>query len=435
MVCCHHYQFIADGDDVFTVDVSRIRFGPGALRELGSEVRLLDIKRAAVFTDKEVMQLECFTDAIDTLHDSGIVIEVFDEVEVEPTNRSFKEASRFAVEGSFDGLISIGGGSVIDTCKAANLYSSYPADFLAYVNAPFGEGQIIPGPLKPHIACPTTSGTGSECTGIAVFDLLETRTKTGIMSRYLMPDRAIVDPRWTTSLPPVVVAATGFDAISHALEAFTARPYTVRAQPERPELRPMTQGANPWSDMVCKEALRRCGKYLVRAVHDPVDVDARHGMMYAATLSGMAFGNGGCHLPHAMSYSVSGRIKEYQPVGYPSDKPICPHGISVIVNAPASYRFTASASPERHLEGARLLGADVGDGGSGEGGEILAEHLTSMMKQTDMPNGIGGVGFDSSDIDVLVSGALAQQRLLSVSPRDVQDEDLQSLYTAALHYW
>ena len=188
MGCCHHYQFSAGGDDLFTVDVNRIRFGPGALRELGSEVALEGVKTAAVFTDTVIPQLELFSGALQSLRAAGVAIEVYDEVRVEPTDQSFEAASQFAADHQFDGFVSIGGGSVIDTCKAANLFSSHPADFLAYVNAPLGEGRAVPGMLKPHIACPTTSGTGSECTGIAVFDLLENRSKTGIMSRYLLPE-------------------------------------------------------------------------------------------------------------------------------------------------------------------------------------------------------------------------------------------------------
>ena len=227
MGCFHHYQFSADGDDLFTVDVNRIRFGPGALRELGSEVALEGVKNAAVFTDTVVAKLELYSEALQSLRAAGVAIEVYDEVRVEPTDQSFQAASQFAGDHQFDGFVSIGGGSVIDICKAANLFSSHAADFLTYVNAPLGKSRAVPGMLKPHIACPTTSGTGSECTGIAVFDFLKNRSKTGITSRYLLPNRAVVDPRWPASLPAQVVAATGFDVISHALEVFTARPYTA----------------------------------------------------------------------------------------------------------------------------------------------------------------------------------------------------------------
>ena len=435
MNCCHHYQFILGNEQVFSADVTRIRYGSGVLQELGQEARALGIKRAAVYTDSRISSLPLFEEALAALRSEGIEAVIYDEVRVEPTDVSFKEAVRFANSGAFDGFISIGGGSVIDTAKAANLYSSCEGDFMDYVNAPIGRGLVVPGPLRPHLACPTTAGTGSESTGIAVFDLLEMKSKTGISSRALLPDRGIVDPRWTESLPATVMAATGFDAISHALEALTAKPFTSRPSPENISGRPMPQGANPFSDTLCRESLRQAGKYLVRAVNDITDHEARHAMMYAATLAGVGFGNAGCHLPHAMSYPVSGRVEHYQPEGYPGGEPICPHGMSVIVNAPAAYRFTAPGCPERHVEGAELLGADVHDPVSAEAGAVLAGHIEEMMQATGVPNGIGGVGFTEEAVDGLASAASAQQRLLLVAPVSVDEADLRNLYRDALSYW
>ena len=190
------------------------------------------------------------------------------------------------------------------------------------------------------------------------------------MSRRLRPTLAIVDSTATYTLPANVVAASGFDVLSHALVSYTALPYTKRARAERPSLRPMSQGANPWSDMGCREAPRLLGEYIVRAVRDAADTEAREQMMYAATLAGIAFGNAGVHLPHGMSYSVAGLVKNFRPEGYPQHEPMVPHGMSVIVNAPSVFRFTADACPDRHLHGAELLGADVRgaeDSGAGEG--------------------------------------------------------------------
>ena len=434
MGCCHHYQFAAGHESVFAVDFSSIKYGPGALEELHFDATELGMTRVALFTDPVVKNLELVDSAIQGLHGAGMEYEIYDEVSIEPTDRSFKEASRFATEGRFDGFISIGGGSVIDTCKAANLYSTYPADFLDYVNAPVGEGLPVPGSLAPHIACPTTSGTGSECTGIAVFDFLEKSVKTGIASSKLKPTRAVVDPNTTESLPGNVVAASGFDVLCHALESYTARPYTERKRPAN-GVRPLSQGANPYSDMGCRQALWLTGKYLVRAVEDASDTEARHGMMLAATLAGIAFGNSGVHIPHGMSYSVAGLVKDYCPEGYPSNHPLVPHGISVVVNAPAAFRFTASSNPWRHLEGAKLLSADVGGGTELEAGEALGEHLQNMMKATGIPNGISEVGYDENDIGQLVQGAFMQQRLLSNAPCDVSEEDLENMYTQAIRYW
>ncbi len=435
MACCHHYDFIDGNEHVFAVDPTAVRFGRGALAEIGYDARELGLGRVALFTDRGVAGLECVATVTAALRAADVDVAIFDEVRVEPTDRSFQAATRFAAEGRFDGFVSVGGGSVIDTCKAANLYSSYPAQFLTYVNAPIGDGQPVPGPLKPHIACPTTSGTGSECTGMAIFDLLARHVKTGIASRALRPTLALIDPDVTATLPANVVAASGFDVLSHALESYTARPYTQRPAPESPGRRPMSQGANPWSDVGCIEALRRTGEYLVRAVRDAGDTQARHGMMYAATLAGIAFGNSGVHLPHGMAYSVAGLIRDYRPDGYPSDEAICPHGISVIVDAPSVFRFTAPASPARHLEAAELLGGDTRGAGPGDAGDALAECIIDMMRATDMPNGISALGYGDDDIGALAKGAYAQQRLLANSPVPVAENDLETLYRDATSYW
>jgi alcohol dehydrogenase class IV len=325
--------------------------------------------------------------------------------------------------------------SVIDTAKAANLYSTYPAEFLTYVNAPIGGGQPVPGPLKPLIACPTTCGTGSECTGIAIFDLLAMKAKTGIVSRRLRPTLALIDPTTAYTLPDRVVAASAFDVLSHALESYTAMPYTKRKAPASPSQRPMSQGANPWSDLGCREALSLAGRYLVRAINDATDHEAREQLMWAATLAGIAFGNAGVHAPHGMSYSVAGLVRDFCPDGYPEGAAIVPHGMSVIVNAPSVFRFTASACPDRHLTGAELLGADLHDAGSEEAGEVLSEQLVSLMKATAIPNGLSGVGYGEGDIPALTEGAYPQRRLLDNAPREISRDQLSGLFQDALAYW
>ena len=435
MACCHYYEYSAAGEQVFAVDVSAIKFGPGALTEAGADATDLGMKRVALFTDHRVAGLQHMETLLAALQAAKIDVAVYDEVQVEPTDRSFLAAAEFARSAAFDGFISLGGGSVIDTCKAANLYSSHPADFLDYVNAPIGDGRPVPGMLRPHIACPTTCGTGSECTGIAVFDFLDLKVKTGIASRALRPTRAIIDPTCSYTLPANVVAASGFDVLSHALESYTAIPFSNRPRPETPSTRPMSQGANPYSDIGCERALQLTGEYLVRATRDASDLEARDNMMFAATLAGIAFGNSGVHVPHGMAYSVAGLVRDYRPAGYPADQPMCPHGISVIVNAPAAFRYTSAACPERHLRGAQLLGADTRDVATAEAGEALAMHITGLMQATAMPNGVGGVGYRSHDIPALVEGAHAQQRLLNQSPRPITRDALSDIYADALHYW
>jgi alcohol dehydrogenase class IV len=435
MVCCHHFAYSDGGETAFSVDASAITFGPGALAEVGDRLAALGGRRVALMTDRRVAALPAMAVVESALKQAGVDVVRYDEVRVEPTDHSFLEAAQFAREGHFDAYVSLGGGSVIDTCKAANLYATHPADFLAYVNAPIGEGRAVPGPLKPHVACPTTCGTGSECTGITIFDLLEKKAKTGIVSRHLRPDQAIIDPTVTASLPRNVVAASAFDVLSHALESYTARPFTARDRPTQPSARPLSQGANPWSDIGCREALRLVGTYLVRAVSDASDDEARGQLMWAATLAGIAFGNSGVHLPHGMSYSVAGLVRDFCPEGYPNEEAMVPHGMSVIVNAPAVFRHTAGFHKERHLEAAGLLGADVNGAAAEDAGDVLAGRIIEMMRDTDMPNGIGGVGYMPVDIPALIEGAFLQQRLLQNAPCAVEKDLLSDLYRHAMSYW
>ena len=436
MGCCHAYfTQTGIGDDAFTIDASRLTFGAGCLKETGDHAKALGMTRVGVYTDPRVRTLPHFETVTGSLRAAGIDIAIYDAVKVEPTDASFKQAARFAQEGRFDGFVSVGGGSVMDTCKAANLYSTHPADFLAYVNAPVGDGKPVPGPLKPHIACPTTSGTGSEATGIAIFDLLALKAKTGIQSRWLKPTTGLIDPEVTRTLPATIVASTGFDAMSHALESITAVSYARRAKAPRPSLRPPSQGANPWSDAVAFEALRLIGQYFVRAVRDAGDIEARSEMMYAASLAGIAFGNAGCHLPHGMSYAVSGLVREFRTPDYHQDGAFISHGMSVILNAPSVYRYTAEACPERHLDGAHALGADVGGAAARDAGEVLASTLIGFMQATGFPNGLAAVGFGPSDVAALVEGTVPQQRVIGNAPRQATREDLQRLFSGAMRYW
>jgi alcohol dehydrogenase class IV len=437
MICCQYPLPEAGCEGAFTIDAARVTFGRGCLREAGDRARALGLRRVALFTDATIAKLPFVEVVLASLRQAGVDVVTYAQVHVEPTDRSFEDAARFAAEVRADGYLSLGGGSVIDTCKAANLLATHPAPLHAYVNAPVGEARPVPGALAPHIACPTTSGTGSEVTGIAIFDDTRLRAKTGIASAALRPTEALIDPEVSSSLPSDVVAASGLDVLCHAVESFTARPFTARAAPERASSRPMSQGRNPWSDIGCREALALTGRYLLRAARDAHDHEAREAMMWSATLAGMAFGNAGVHLPHAMAYAVAGLAHEtdYRRAGYPAGEPLVPHGISVVVNAPAVARFSGAASPDRHLEAAARLGADVRGAAPEDAGEVLAARLITLMRDLDMPNGVGGIGYAERHLPALVDGASAQARLLANAPRQAPRAALADLFRAALSYW
>ncbi len=422
-------------DTAYQMAASNIRFGQGITREVGMDLRDMGVKRTLFMIDPALRSTSAGEVVLESLRDNQVEFELFDQVAIEPTDASFLTVVEFAAQGNFDSFLALGGGSTIDTAKAANLYSTYPADFFDYVNAPVGKGLPVPGPLKPLIAIPTTAGTGSETTGVAIFDYLEKKTKTGIAHRYLKPTLGIIDPDNTATLPPVVAASTGLDVLSHALESYTAMPFDQRPMPARPLERPTYQGSNPISDIWALRALEIMAEFLPRAVADTSDVEARGQMLMAAAIAGIGFGNAGVHLPHGMSYPVSGMVREYRPEGYDVDHALVPHGISVVLNTPAVVRFTAPACPERHLRTAQALGADTSGATAEDAGDILAERVVHYLKMLNLPNGLGALGYTSQDVPDLVQATLPQHRVTKLSPRPVGEAELTDLFEASMSIW
>jgi hydroxyacid-oxoacid transhydrogenase len=423
-------------DIAFEMAVSSVRVGVGVTREVGMDLEELGARLVMVVTDPIVARLPPVRTVMDSLEQNGIAYALYDRVRVEPSDESFLDAIAFGRERPFDAFVAVGGGSTIDTAKAVNLYTTYPpADFLDYVNPPIGKGLPVPGPLKTLMAIPTTAGTGSETTGVSIFDFKKMRAKTGIANRRLKPTLGYLDPENTRTMPPAVAASTGLDILSHAIESLTAIPYTERPLPERPALRPAYQGSNPISDVWSMEALRMVAKYLVRAVDDPSDDEARANMLLAASYAGVGFGNAGVHLPHGMSYPVSSQLRSYCAPGYVTDHPLIPHGFSVILNAPAVFRFTAIANPPRHLEAAAALGADVSGARMNDAGKILADRITWFMQRLNTPNGLRAIGYSSSDIPALVEGTLPQHRVTKLSPRPAGPDELAALFEDSMVAW
>ena len=427
-------------ETAFEMATSGVRFGTGVTSEVGQDLSELGVRRVLVLTDPLIGRMKPVQTVIESLEANGIPYRLYDQVRVEPTDESFCQAiefARHAYDGAgCDAFVGVGGGSTLDTAKAVNLYTSYPpSDFLDYVNPPIGRGLPVPGPLRPLIAIPTTAGTGSETTGVSIFDLTRMHAKTGIASRRLKPTLGLLDPENTRTMPASVAAATGLDVLSHALESYTALPYSQRPRPERPALRPAYQGSNPISDVWALQSLRMVAQFLVREVEDPSDDEARANMLLAASYAGVGFGNAGVHLPHGMSYPVSGMVQKYRAPGYQVDHALVPHGYSVILNAPAVFRFTASSNPGRHLEAAAALGADVSRCRAEDAGRILSERIAWFMERLKVPNGLKAIGYTSTDIPALVEGTLPQHRVTKLSPRPAGPEELSGLFEEAMIAW
>jgi hydroxyacid-oxoacid transhydrogenase len=423
-------------DTIFDTAASSVRFGAGVVREVGMELAEMGVRRAMVVTDPSLARLPPVSAVLDSLAANDVEAALYDHVAIEPTDQSLRHAIEAGRRARFDAIVAVGGGSTIDTAKAINLYVTHPpADFHDYVNPPVGRGLAVPGALTPLIAIPTTAGTGSETTGVCVFDDTRLHVKTGISSRRLKPTLGLLDPENTRSMPKTVAACSGLDVLCHAVESYTALPFTERPRPDRPSQRPPYQGANPVSDVWALASLRIIARSFVRAVDDPSDDQARAEMMLAASYAGLGFGTAGVHLPHAMSYPVSGRAKSYPPAGYPPGRPLVPHGLSVILNAPAVFHFTSPANPSRHLEAADALGADIAGYAPADAGALLADRIVWFMRRLGIPNGLREIGCSPDDIPALVEGTRLQQRLTTLSPRPVTDADLGRLFEKSMTIW
>jgi len=420
-------------ETVFTYAAPEVKFGAGSADEIGYDLSRYGVRRALVVTDAGVAATGSPQRIADAMKAYEIEARIFAESHVEPTDVSLRSAVEAARStGPWDAFVAVGGGSSIDTAKAVNLLTSNPGDLMEYVNPPLGAGRAPSQPLKPLVAVPTTAGTGSESTTICVLDVLDLKVKTGISHARLRPTLAVVDPLLTLTQPAGVTAACGMDILCHALESYTAKPYTAFAR-KAPEQRVPYCGANPVADLWSERALALLARSFRAAVADGEDVDARTDMAMAATFAGMGFGNAGVHLPHAAAYPIAGGVRGFQPDGYPAGEPLVPHGMAVSLTAPEAFRFTFPAAPERHLRVAELLApsAPVAD----EPAERLPTALIAIMRDIGLPNGVGAVGYDEGDIDTLVAGTLKQQRLLATAPREASEDDIAGIFRRSLSLW
>jgi alcohol dehydrogenase class IV len=418
---------------VFTYGAPQLKFGPGASDEIGHDLAQYGVRRVLAVTDPGVAATGHPRRVADQLAAAGLEAGLYDGAHVEPTDASLRAAVDFARDsGPWDAFVAVGGGSSIDTAKAVHLLSTNPGDLMDYVNAPVGGGADPVKPLAPLVAVPTTTGTGSESTTICVLDVLDQKVKTGISHPRLRPTLAVVDPLLTRTQPAGVTAACGMDILCHALESWTARPYTS-FEHKTPEQRVPYCGANPIADMWSERAMRLLAGSFRTAVHHGDDAVAREEMALAATFAGMGFGNAGVHIPHANAYPVAGRVRDFHPDGYPDDHPMVPHGMAVALTAPAAFRFTFDADPERHVRAAELLAPEAGR--PADLRDFLPRVLIDLMRDIGLPNGLASVGYGDGDVPDLVEGSLKQQRLLATAPRDVTEDDVAAILRDSLELW
>jgi len=422
-------------ETVIPLMMAKLKFGLGATEELGYELKTMGAEKVLFVTDKHLWDHGLVDKVRAIIADEGIQLNIYDEVHIEPTDRSFRHAIAYAEEVAADAIVALGGGSTIDTAKAMNLFSTYPADLYDYINKPIGKGKPVPGPLKSMIAMPTTAGTGSETTAVIVLDLLDLHLKTGISHVNIRPAMAIVDPLNTLTMTPEVTASSGLDVFTHAAESFTIKPYNMRPKPESPAQRSPYIGSNPISDLWSEKAIEWTGKYLRRACYNGNDLEARTYMAMGSTFAGIGYGNAGVHIPHALGYPIAGMVKDWVPAGFGVDAPMVPHGITPVLTSPACFRFTAPTNPQKHARIAELLGAGTAGMPVMDAALQLPEAIIQLMKDIGMPNGLSSIGYTEEDLPKLVEGGWKQQRLLVGSPRPVSQDDLRRIMEESMVLW
>lgn len=423
-------------ESVFTYAAPKLKFGPGSVAEIGHDVAALGARTVLVVTDPQLVVTGHPERVAEALRSAGLSAEVHDSAAVEPSDASLATAVERAKGAPRpDVVVAVGGGSAIDTAKAVSLLLSNPGELMDYVNAPVGGGRAPEHPVLPVVAVPTTTGTGSESTTICVLDVLAAKVKTGISHERLRPVLAVVDPELTATQPPGVTASAGMDILCHALESWTARPYTSYEHKSAEQRVPYC-GANPIADMYAERAMRLLAGAFRSAVAG--EESARTDMALAATFAGMGFGNAGVHVPHANAYPVAGRVhdigSDFRPAGYDASEAMVPHGMAVASTAPAAFEMTFGANPERHVTAAAWLDpqgldADVA------APQRLPAVLRRLMRDIDQPSGLAEIGYTDADVDGIVSGTMQQQRLLATAPREITEEDIAGVIRASMHHW
>lgn len=389
----------------------RIVFGPGAIDKLGEIAVGLGLKRVLVITDPILVQQGLWERTRLPLAAAGVELELFDAGEPEPRLEVAEAAIAAGRAFGPDCIVGLGGGSNLDLAKIAAIvlkHGGKPQDY-------FGE-DLVPGPILPLICVPTTAGTGSEVSSAAVVTDTGRKTKVSTLSNHLRPAVALVDPRLTLSCPPKVTADSGIDALSHAIEAYTA--IDNAEYPLPPEERSVYQGTNPLGDLVAEQAVTLVGKFLRRAVRDGGDVEARDGMALAATLAGLAFSNVGVALVHALEYPVGALVH-------------CSHGAGNGLLLPHVMRFNLPYRTARMARLATLLGIDIAGLPLADAAEKAIGAVDRLRADIGIAGRLRDIGVPQDQLADLAERAFVVKRLRRVNPRPSTVADLTSILTAA----
>jgi len=389
----------------------KLVFGNGALDQAGEIVGRLGAKRILLVTDGVLVQSGLADCLCGILQGAGLETQVFSGGEPEPSFRAAGQCIEMAEQYGPDALLGLGGGSNMDLAKAAAIVLAHGGRLADYV----GE-EKVPGPVGPLVCVPTTAGTGSEVSAAAVLTDQEKQIKVGILSNYLRPRAAIVDPLLTLSCPPKLTADSGIDALTHAIEAYTAIDNEQFSIP--PGERTTYQGRHPLGDCLAEKAIRLIGANLVQAVRTGSDRSARRAMSLGATLAGLAFSNVGVALVHALEYPVGGAVH-------------CQHGAGKGLLPPYVMRFNLPARQKAFADIAGFLGENIAGMAEAEAAERAILAVERLRANIGIPSRLRDLDVRQSQLREMAEKAIAIRRVIRVNPRPVTVEDLESILLTA----
>ncbi|HVS38303.1 MAG TPA: iron-containing alcohol dehydrogenase [Gemmataceae bacterium] len=390
---------------------SQLVFGRNAAARLGEIARRLGARRALIVTDPILLKAGLLETIHAPLSEAGVAVEVFSGGEPEPSLRAAEAAFRAARGFRPDAVVGLGGGSNMDLAKITAVLLAHGGKPLDYA----GDDKI-PGPIKPLLCVPTTAGTGSEVSAAAVLTDADNQMKVGILSNFLRPAAAVVDPLLTVSCPPKVTADSGIDALTHAIEAYTAVENADFPLP--PGERSVYQGRHPFGDMLAEKAITLIGANLRRAVRDGGDLEARENMALGATLAGMAFSNVGVAVVHALEYPVGGATH-------------CSHGAGNGLLLPYVMRFNLPARTAAFARIASLLGEAVSGLAEAAAAERAVGAVERLRVDIGVPTRLRELGVKEAQLRPFAEKAFAVKRILRVNPRTPTVDDLEGILRAA----
>lgn len=368
---------------------------PGSSSRIGELVKSLGCTSVLLVSDPGVKGAGLLQAGLQGLEQQGVAVTLFTDVEADPPVHVIDAAVQLAVNAKVHGVVSIGGGSSMDVAKLVALIA-VGQEKLSDI---YGVG-MVKGRRLPLVLAPTTAGTGSEVTPISIVTTGEGEKK-GVVSPVLLPDWAVLDAELTLGLPPAVTAATGIDAMVHAIEAYTSK-----------------RLKNPLSDALARDALRLLGGNIHEACRNGTNREARHNMLLGSMLAGMAFANAPVAAVHALAYPVGARFH-------------VPHGLSNSLVLPQVIRFNARSAEQHYGELAEILTPHV-KGSSADRTKALVEMLSSLPVELGLPTRLRDVGIGHNDLGMLAEDAMKQTRLLINNPRDVAHADALAIYEASL---